>query len=502
MKKPIFIKNAVILTASSLVLRMLGVVFKVWVAAKIGGEGMGVYQLIISVYWLFCAFSQTGVSVAVTRLCADCISLERDFRPVIRKAFIITGVTATASAAVMFAFSGPLSVAAVGKGDFSLCFKVLAISVIPIGATACFRGFFFAVRRAYVSAFSQIFEQTARILITFYLVKRFAPYGVIAACLALAAGDCISEILCFIVLFFTYRRRAKCMTCGLPPVICGFKEVLRISFPLTAGRYISMALRTAENIMVPRGLAKSGIGGESSLEIFGNIKAMALPILLFPSGFLSAVSSLLVPEISAAAAKRRFLVVQGITEKIIKLTAIVSIIFSCAFAFCGKEIGTLLYKNQSVGVLLCILAPLMPLMFIDSVCDGLLKGLDCQRFSFFCGVTDSMLRLIGVLTLLPRYGIAAFVFIMYFSNIYTSMLNLSMLIKKSRGNIDTVKTVFLPLVFALIITKTSAFLLSGLNLGVLSFVCAFFIVSFSLYFCCLFITKCITPYEIKEAVTP
>ena len=109
MKKPLFIKNAVILTASSVVLRLLGVIFKVWVAAKVGGEGMGVYQLVLSVYWFFCAFSGTGVSVAVTRLCADCIAIKRDFRPVIKKAVIITAFTAVFSAAIMFFFSSLLS---------------------------------------------------------------------------------------------------------------------------------------------------------------------------------------------------------------------------------------------------------------------------------------------------------------------------------------------------------------------------------------------------------
>lgn len=276
--------------------------------------------------------------------------------------------------------------------------------------------------------------------------------------------------------------------------------MLRISFPLTTGRYIGLALRTAENIMVPRGLAKSGIESGGSLEIFGNIKAMALPVLLFPSGFLSAVSTLLVPEISAAAAKRRMLIVKDTCEKIIRLTCIVSIIFACVFVFCGKQIGFLLYKNYSVGVLLCVLAPLIPLMFIDIVCDGLLKGLDCQRFSFFCNVSDSAFRLLGVLFLLPKYGISGFIFIMYFSNIYTSALNIGMLIKKSGSNIDTVKTVFLPLIFALVITKAATALLSPLINDTLVYVLVYTVSCFLAYFGCLFISKCITPYDIREAV--
>lgn len=500
MKKPIFIKNAVILTACSIILRLLGVAFKVWAAARIGGEGMGVYQLIISVYWLFCAFSQTGVSVAVTRLCADCISLKRDFRPVMKRAFMITGATAFVSFLIMFGFSADLSHIAVGKEEYSLCFRLLSLSIIPVGFSACFRGFFFAVRKAGVSAFSQIFEQIIRICLSFFLVSRYSSYGIAAACLALAAGDCVSETVCAALLFLGYRRRAKKLVCGLPPFMCGFRSVLRISFPLTAGKYVGLALRTAENVMVPRSLTKSGIAGDSALEAFGNIKALALPVLLFPSALLSAVSSLLVPEISAAAVKNRRAIVKDTCERIIRLTLLVSVIIACVFAFCGREIGLLLYKNQSVGALLCVLSPLVPLMFIDIVCDGMLKGLDCQRFSFFVNVSDGALRLAGVIFLLPKYSIAGFIMVMYFSNVYTAALNIGMLIKKSGGSIDTVKTVFLPLVFSLIITKTATLILSRLINNTLMFVFSFTFVSLALYCLCLFVSRCITPYEIRETV--
>ncbi|MBR3145108.1 MAG: oligosaccharide flippase family protein [Clostridia bacterium] len=497
MKKPLFIKNAVILTASSVVLRLLGVIFKVWVAAKVGGEGMGVYQLVLSVYWFFCAFSGTGVSVAVTRLCADCIAIKRDFRPVIKKAVIITAFTAVFSAAIMFFFSSFISKTAVGSEDYSLCFKVLSLSVFPVGITSVIRGFFFSVRRAGVSAASGVFEQTARIIIAYILVRVFSPYGIVAVCTALTVGDTASEILCMLWLLINYKIKVKKYIGEMPPYICGWHKVLRISFPLTAGRYLSMALRTAENIMVPRGLKKSGINYNSALETFGNIKAMALPVLLFPSSFFSAVSSLVVPEISSAAAARHTLVVKGITENIIKLTSIVSVIFAATFAFCGKEIGELLYKSTGVGILLCVLAPLVPLMFIDVVSDGLIKGLDCQRFSFWCSVSDSAIRLLAVIFLLPAYGIFGYLLIMYFSNFYTASLNLFMLIKKSKGSIDTIKSVFLPLVFALIISKSAQILLIRIGLSGAIFVSAYYIITFTLYFALVFLFRLVTIEDLR-----
>ena len=71
MKKTVFIKNSAILTASALVLRLAGIIFKIWIAKLIGSEGVGLYQLIFSFYMLAATFATSGISTAVTRLVSE-----------------------------------------------------------------------------------------------------------------------------------------------------------------------------------------------------------------------------------------------------------------------------------------------------------------------------------------------------------------------------------------------------------------------------------------------
>ena len=56
MKKLTLLKNAVILTVTSFILRTFGMVVRLYVSNKIGAEGMGLYQLIISIYVLASTF--------------------------------------------------------------------------------------------------------------------------------------------------------------------------------------------------------------------------------------------------------------------------------------------------------------------------------------------------------------------------------------------------------------------------------------------------------------
>ena len=57
MKKTLFVKNAAVLTFSALALRFAGIVFKVWLASAIGADGIGLYQLVFSLYALSGALS-------------------------------------------------------------------------------------------------------------------------------------------------------------------------------------------------------------------------------------------------------------------------------------------------------------------------------------------------------------------------------------------------------------------------------------------------------------
>ena len=49
MKKNNFLINTIILSLASLFLNILGIVFKIYLVSQMGEEGMGVYQLILSI---------------------------------------------------------------------------------------------------------------------------------------------------------------------------------------------------------------------------------------------------------------------------------------------------------------------------------------------------------------------------------------------------------------------------------------------------------------------
>ena len=504
MKKTLFIKNALILTASSLILRFVGIIFKVWLAALIGSEGIGLYQLIFSVYVLAATFATSGICTAVTRLVAEELALgsKKGTLKILRRAMEITLLIAAVSVAIVYFGAEFIADRFIGDMRAVPALKILPLSLPFMGITACLRGYFIARRKVTPNAVSQLFEQAVRILLVVVLVKKFCDKGLAACSAAVLFGDTAAEIFSFLLLgliWFSDRKKLNALNGRIRPPFGIVRRILHISVPITSGRYLNTALRTAENILVPKNLAKYPHSGELALSQFGMIKGMALPILFFPSTLLNSISTLLIPEMSEAAAKGRTGLVKAATRNILKLTAVISFIFAAIFLVGGKEIGLLIYKSEEVGSLLRALSPIVPLMYLDSVSDGILKGLDQQAFSFRTAITDSVLRIILILLTLPRFGLRGFIWIMYFSNLLTCALNVGRLIKVSNARLKLLNEIFLPLSAAFCITLLADTILRMVtvinNFVYLLLIC---LISIPLYLLFIFLIGTVTADDVRD----
>ena len=103
MKKSSFVKNAAILTVTSLILRTVGIFFRIYMAGKLGAEGMGLYQLVFSIYVLAATFASAGICTAVTRLVTDELACgcPATVRRILRRAMLLSVCIGLASAAAL-----------------------------------------------------------------------------------------------------------------------------------------------------------------------------------------------------------------------------------------------------------------------------------------------------------------------------------------------------------------------------------------------------------------
>ena len=115
-----------------------------------------------------------------------------------------------------------------------------------------------------------------------------------------------------------------------------------------------------ENILIPPGLKKNGASYESSLAGYGMITGMVMPVITFPSAFLSSFSMLLIPELSGANAAnhkkehplyRR----EGVPDHLPVFHFRLWV-----FHLLSKDLGLLIYNDPAPGVYISVLAPVIP----------------------------------------------------------------------------------------------------------------------------------------------
>jgi len=291
--------------------------------------------------------------------------------------------------------------------------------------------------------------------------------GVTACAAVVLLGDTVAEISSCLFIYIGYLRdKTKLQKGGSVPAGI-FKSILKVALPIAGGRYVTTALHTAENLIVPIQLALFTLSSETALSQFGMIKGMAIPILFFPASFLMAMSTMLVPEISEAAAKNNNYKVNSATRKSFKTTLMASILIASVFFVTALDLGKIIYHSSDVGYIIRMLSPIIPFMYIESVADGILKGLDQQMHSFWYNCFNSVIRIGSIFVLVPRYGLSGFLGVMIISNVFTSSLCCHRLLKVVDIKLDFKNWILKPM-FSAAIGITFAYLVGKhLSFGLL-----------------------------------
>lgn len=466
-----FAVNALLLIAVNLFMRTVGVSFNVYLAGRAGGEVMGLHSLLGGVYGLAMTLGCAGINLGTTRLVADvmgqfCPGAEENsgappdggepcrlaIRRALRRCLVYCLVCSTGTGLLLLAGAPMIGRVWLNDGRTVLSLRVLALTLPPIAVCSCLNGYFTAVRRVAKSAAVGIGTQFLRIGFCAYLLTLWLPEGVEMTCLALVLGGALSE-LCGLVLTagaylldrYRYLRVSSGTACEGPGDSASARKLLGITVPVTLSACLRSGLLTLQHILIPRGLKQSGASWEAALTSYGVLHSMVLPVVLFPSAFISSFSGLLVPEVAESVARGDTRRVGRLAAKIITPALIFSIGVAGIMACFGYELGEAIYGSREAGRYIRLLAPLIPIMYVDSSVDAFLKGMGEQVYSMNVNILDALVSVILVWLLLPRMGLWGYVVAIYVTETLNTTLSLCRMLPMSGMPVKLWSQIFGPL---------------------------------------------------------
>ena len=431
MKAKVYLKNAALLTLSGLLLRALGMVFRVYIAGALGSEGMGLYQLILSIYTVFVSFATAGTNVAATRLAAQSLARGRSMRRTVGGLVTTAVLFGTAAMMIQYLLAAPAARFILHDVRAELSLRVLAPSLPFMAAAGALRGCFLAKRRVEPNVTAQMVEQLVRMGLVFCLMQYFSHWGAGYACAAVLVGNTASEAVSCVIMVVYAKKEKGFKDAGKAQAGAPYtrRELYGILMPVEGSRLLSSGLQAAESTLIPLCLTAYIGVRTTAVSQYGALKGMAIPLLFFPFSVLAALSSLLMPEITRAHTCKNKARTEQLIDTMMTATGLFSALAGALFLLFGKPVSILLYGDAQVGSYVQVLALAAPFMYTESMVDGVLKGLGEQWATFRYSLLDSGLRIAGILILLPKFGIAGFLCVMLVSNLLTCTLNTARMLR-------------------------------------------------------------------------
>ena len=252
-----------------------------------------------------------------------------------------------------------------------------------------------------------------------------------ADCAAVLLGNTVSEsVSCGIMLAFAARTSEFAPRPGAPLHPYTRKELYDILWPVEGSRLLASALQAAESSLIPYTLAIYTGSRAEAVAQYGSLKGMALPLLFFPFSVLGALSGLLMPEITRAHTKGDTAAMRRLIFTMLRMTGAFSLAAGAGFVLLGAPLAGFIYRDAKVGRYVQLLGFVAPFMYLESMVDGVLKGLGEQLATFRYSLFDSVFRIAAIWLVVPQYGMMGFLGVMAVSNLMTCGLNMRRMMKQ------------------------------------------------------------------------
>lgn len=509
-----FYVNGILMTVVTLIIRYVSVNFNIYISNKIGAVSMGIFTLVSSVYGFALTIATSGISLATTKLVSEAMGIgsqRKDYNTkktvlsVMKKSLLFSLSISFATAFALFLCAPFIGKSVLGDERTVSSLRILAFSLPAIALSSSLGGYFTALRRVYKNACVQIFSQALRIYLCVLLLSSTVAKDMESACVAIVVGITVSEIGGFVihlVLYLFEKRSNQEPQKSLPADKKLAGRLIPITVPVALSAYMRSALITVEHLLIPWGLERSGTSRDISLAAYGTVHSLVFPLILFPSAISSSFAGLLVPEISESDAAQDKGRIERIISRVLKTVLIYSVGVAGIMMCLSGELGSVLLGSEDSALYIGLIAPLIPIMYLDTSVDSILKGLGYQFYSMIINIADASMSVLLVWLLLPRFGIMGYIMTVYFTEIVNATLSITKLLMVTKTKVRIFDWIVKPILCIIAATGILNFFIEHLSVFATTRAALFihiFLIGI-IYLALLVVVRAISPKKIKNSI--
>ena len=396
-KKETFMQSILVLMASQVMIKILGLLYKLYLTNKdgFGDTGNAIYNSGYQIYALLLAISSTGVPNAIAKLISERIAKgdKKGVNRVFKIAFFFFAFVGFIGSLILFLGAHYIANVLLQIPEAELTLVALSPSVFFVAIGSVIRGYFNGHQRMKITANSQTLEQVTKTLSTIIIVEVISMFFVQDVVIMAAGANLATTLSVFISFSYLYRyyKFKKSDISVEMPEVCEepsyakkstkeiIKSIIAISIPISVSSLVSAVNKSIDSITAVRGL-KTFLSDEIAKFQFGIYTGKVDVLVGLPLSFNIAFATVLVPSISKLMAQKK----KEDANKVVKFSLLATILIGlpCTFGMMvfAEQILKLLYPNAPEGAqLLQITSLTIILMMMAQTINGVLQGIGKYR---------------------------------------------------------------------------------------------------------------------------
>lgn len=386
MQKKSFLKGAFTLGLSGLIVKVIGILYRIPLANIIGTEGAGIYQKAYPFYTLLLMLSTAGLPPAISKLVAQNTAKgdRAGARKILRVSLVMLGTFGFISAFLLYFFSYDFALMA-DDPLAQTAISFIAPAVFFVTLMAAIRGYFQGLQNMFPTALTQMVEQVGKVIFGLGFASYMAPRGIEYGAAGAVLGVMIAEFLAMVAVFIYYfvkrprlphNEKTELKVYGI------LKQILHLSIPILIGASVMPIVQLSDSLIITVRLQDIGYTESTARSVYGIFSGFINPLVNVPGTVALAFCVSILPVISAAKSMDSMDVVRNNTKIGFKMATMVGIPSAVGLGVLARPIMGLLYGNTLTssqvvlaGNLLALIAGGVIFLSILQTMNGVLQGL-------------------------------------------------------------------------------------------------------------------------------
>lgn len=414
-----FLKGTLILTVSSIVVKVIGSLNWIILSRVLGGEGIGLYQMGFPIYLMAITLSSAGIPVAISIITAEKLA-QKDFlgaKRVINVSLRLLFVTGLVFASALF-FGAHWLIDNHWIRDSRAYYSIIALApaVFFVTFLASFRGYLQGWQIMTPTAASEIVEQLMRVVTMIVFANMFMPHGLAYAAGGASMGAGVGAFCALLVLMWFYGRLKQKLKADLQqqnPLATResaraiISRLLRLALPVSMSSLMLPVVANLDLLIVPQRLEAAGFHISQATEFFGYLTGMAVPLINLATIFTAAMTISLVPAISESRALNDVFGIRAKTRTAFRVALIITCPCFVGMYFLAEKIAALIYNAPGAADAIQTMSVGILLLGLHQISTGILQGLGRTSIPVINMILAAAVKvfLSWTLTAIPTLGI-------------------------------------------------------------------------------------------------